>query len=141
MISQPRRDHPRLTFRVANLCIYGIIFKDLTHLLYENRQKTNTRRSKEVMEKLKCNKQMIYYCFLDKGKYPPFPTATTSLMLGKGERDGGTADVLVNCARKVNASTAVTPIKFCQQKTITAIAYSKNNVYYTVNQTSSFYAN
>jgi hypothetical protein len=46
MIPQPRRNHPRITVGAANLAICGIIFKDFTHLLNDNR--SNTKGLKEL---------------------------------------------------------------------------------------------
>ena len=51
MIPQPRRNHPRLTIRIANLGIHSIIFKDFTHLLNENRQRQKYKRvRKEIVQ-------------------------------------------------------------------------------------------
>jgi hypothetical protein len=51
VIPEPRGNHPRLTIGVINLGVYGIIFKDFTNLLNDNRQRHKYQKvQKELLQ-------------------------------------------------------------------------------------------
>jgi hypothetical protein len=52
VIPEPGGNHPKLRIGVVNLGVYGIIFKDFTYLLNDNRQRHKCQKvQKELLQK------------------------------------------------------------------------------------------
>ena len=124
MIPQPRGNHPRLTIRVVNLGVYGIIFKDFTYLLNDNRQR---HKYQKIQKELLQNKNStpnnanntLNEELYDAQKVSPF---STSLTLEKQRR----WECLVNHIKKCQYTSK--PRKFNHTTILIVLAYNIEKV-------------